>query len=163
MLRLPEAAQEIEETQMLEIEGWQIGMVHSLQREFRPMAELQQNFPKPVDIMVAGHTHQEVLEYREGVVLMNSEDDLADTICPRLDKMEADDSRIVALEGVMRRDEDGNEWRRSFSLENDLRRLEEVLTENPDTRLVVIDPISAYIGGVDSHKNLKTTIKKKQL
>jgi hypothetical protein len=60
------------DVQMLEIEGWRIGMVHSLNREFRPMAELQQMFPSPVDIMIAGHTHQEVLEYREGVVLMNS-------------------------------------------------------------------------------------------
>ena len=60
------------DVQMLEVEGWQIGMVHSLDREFRPMNELQTIFPSPVDIMVAGHTHQEVLEYREGVVLMNT-------------------------------------------------------------------------------------------
>ncbi len=60
------------EVQMLEIEGWRIGMVHSLNREFRPMNELQEIFPGPVDIMVAGHTHQEKLEYREGKVLFNS-------------------------------------------------------------------------------------------
>lgn len=60
------------EVQMLEVEGWRIGMVHSLDREFRPMSELQQLFPGPVDIMVAGHTHQEKLEYREGRVLLNS-------------------------------------------------------------------------------------------
>jgi len=60
------------DVQMLEVEGWHIGMVHSLDREFRPMNELQTIFPSPVDIMVAGHTHQEVLEYREGVVLMNT-------------------------------------------------------------------------------------------
>lgn len=88
------------------------------------------------------------------VVLLNAEDDLADTICPRLDKMEADDSRIMALEGIAGRDDKTDqEWRRSFSLETDLPRLEEVLTDNPHTRLVIIDPISAYTGGVDSHKN----------
>ena len=51
---------------------WRIGMIHSLEREFRPMSELKQLFPSPVDIMVAGHTHQERLEYRDEVVLLNS-------------------------------------------------------------------------------------------
>jgi predicted phosphodiesterase len=54
------------------VNGWRLGMVHSLRRGFRPMAELQQLFPMPVDIMVAGDTHQERLEYRDGVVLLNS-------------------------------------------------------------------------------------------
>jgi putative phosphoesterase len=57
---------------VMEVYGWRLGMVHSLRRGFRPMAELQQLFPTPVDIMVAGDTHQERLEYREGVVLLNS-------------------------------------------------------------------------------------------
>jgi hypothetical protein len=47
-------------------------MVHSLRRGFRPMAELQQLFPAAVQIMIAGDTHYEVLEYREGVVVLNS-------------------------------------------------------------------------------------------
>ena len=57
---------------VMEVHGWRLGMIHSLRRGFRPMAELQQLFPTPVDIMVAGDTHQERLEYREGVVLLNS-------------------------------------------------------------------------------------------
>src|SRR6266850_6396691 len=57
---------------ILDLQGWRLGMVHSLRRGFRPMAELQQLFPTPVDIMVAGDTHQERLEYRDGVVLLNS-------------------------------------------------------------------------------------------
>ena len=60
------------DVQTLDIHGWSIGMVHSLDRQFRPMSELQEHFPAPVDIMVAGHTHQEVLEYRDGVVLLNT-------------------------------------------------------------------------------------------
>ncbi len=60
------------EVQMLEIEGWRIGMVHSLDREFRPIAELQEAFPQPVDVMVSGHTHLETLELRDGVVMVNS-------------------------------------------------------------------------------------------
>lgn len=82
------------------------------------------------------------------VVLLNAEDDLADTIAPRLDRAGADDTRIVAIEGVA-----GPTGRRHFSLKTDLLRLEEVLQSNPHTRLVVIDPIDAYCDHVDSHKS----------
>ena len=61
-----------EEVQTLEIEGWRIGMIHSLEGQFRPTEQLQAYFPEPVDIMIAGHTHQERLEHREGVTLINS-------------------------------------------------------------------------------------------
>jgi putative phosphoesterase len=57
---------------ILDLQGWRLGMVHSLRRGFRPMAELQQLFPTPVQIMIAGDTHYEVLEYRERVVVLNS-------------------------------------------------------------------------------------------
>jgi hypothetical protein len=57
---------------VLDLEGWRLGMVHSLRRGFRPMTELQQLFPTPVQIMIAGDTHYEVLESREGVVVLNS-------------------------------------------------------------------------------------------
>lgn len=60
------------EVEVLDLEGWQVGMVHSLKRGFRPMHELQQLFPTPVEIMIAGDTHLEQLEYRDGVVILNS-------------------------------------------------------------------------------------------
>ncbi|MCA9208139.1 MAG: AAA family ATPase, partial [Planctomycetales bacterium] len=55
-----------------------------------------------------------------GVLLFNAEDDLGDTIAPRLDKMNADDRNIVAVEGVSVMGQ-----RRHFSLESDLPRLAE--------------------------------------
>ena len=60
------------EIQMLTIEGWRIGMTHSLEGEHRPMRDLRRIFPAPVDIMVAGHTHQEALELRDGAILLNT-------------------------------------------------------------------------------------------
>ena len=57
------------EIEIFDFHGWRLGMIHSLQRGFRPVAELQQLFPAPVDIMVAGDTHQERLEYRDGALL----------------------------------------------------------------------------------------------
>ena len=68
----PLTAPRMKEVQMLEVEGWRIGMVHMLDREFRPVSELQKAFPGPVDIIVSGHTHQEQLELRDDVVLLNS-------------------------------------------------------------------------------------------
>ena len=68
----PIVDQRCRDLRVMELHGWRIGMVHSLRRGFRPIAELQQIFPTPVDIMVAGDTHQERLEYRDGVVVLNS-------------------------------------------------------------------------------------------
>jgi hypothetical protein len=68
----PYADPRCKEVEVLDVHGWRLGMVHSLRRGFRPMAELQQLFPTPVQIMIAGDTHQEVLAYRDGVVLLNS-------------------------------------------------------------------------------------------
>ena len=47
-------------------------MVHSLGGEQRPLSELSRIFSRKVDIMVAGHTHQERLELREDVMIVNS-------------------------------------------------------------------------------------------
>ncbi len=65
------------EVQTLEVEGWRIGMIHSLEGEHRPMSELQRMFPaangsRPLDVITAGHTHQESLFERDGVVVLNS-------------------------------------------------------------------------------------------
>jgi predicted phosphodiesterase len=68
----PIADPRCKDVEILDVHGWRLGMIHSLRRGFRPMAELQRLFPTPVAIMIAGDTHQEVLEYREGVVLLNS-------------------------------------------------------------------------------------------
>lgn len=92
------------------------------------------------------------------VVLLSAEDDLADTIRPRLDVAQADCSRIIALQAVRVMVQVDNKTtktiERTFSLEADLKMLEAALDYLPNPRLVVIDPISAYIGTrLDSHKN----------
>jgi hypothetical protein len=83
------------------------------------------------------------------VVLLSAEDDVADTIAPRLDAAGADSSRVVALQGV----EFSGGGQRCFSLEGDLAALEQTIAGLPNCRLVVIDPVSAYCGRVDSHNN----------
>ncbi len=89
-------------------------------------------------------------EHAGDVVLVSAEDDPADTLRPRLDAAGADVARVHLLDFVEEATEDGTE-RRSFSLE-DIEALDGLLAEI-DARLVVIDPVSAYLGGTDSHKN----------
>ncbi len=89
-----------------------------------------------------------------GVVLLSAEDDPADTIRPRLDAAGADVERITALTAVAQYDpESGAEFHKAFSLQRHVPVMETAIGRTPDCRLVVIDPISAYLGSVDSHRN----------
>jgi hypothetical protein len=83
------------------------------------------------------------------VVLLNAEDGAADTIRPRLDALGGDPNRVHILEAV--RVGDGPD--RMFSLAADLPALEVAIGETAAS-LVIIDPLSAYLGGkVDSYKD----------
>lgn len=86
-----------------------------------------------------------------GVVMLNAEDDLADTVKPRLLAAGADCSRIVALQG--RRIHTANGPRVAPMTLADLDILEAAIDRSPDCRLVVVDPITAFCGKVDSHVN----------
>jgi len=89
-----------------------------------------------------------------GVVLLNAEDDLGDTIRPRLDIAGADVSRIIALESVKRFSVgDGSDVGAPFRLTADLQALGQAIAETDGCKLVIIDPITAYLGKTDSHKN----------
>ncbi len=88
-----------------------------------------------------------------GVVLLSAEDDLADTIRPRLDAAQADAARIVAIQAVRRVLVTGQTRDDYFDLTQDLPALEAAIAQQPDCRLVIIDPLTAYLGQTDSHKN----------
>jgi putative DNA primase/helicase len=88
------------------------------------------------------------------VLFLSAEDDPADTIRPRLEAAGADVSKVHILKAVLDSyDSAGQEVHRAFNLKADIRRLEEALAEIGDVALVVIDPISAYLGNGDSHNN----------
>lgn len=87
------------------------------------------------------------------VVLLSAEDDPADTIRPRLDAAEADCGRIHVLQAIRDVDTKGNSTERMFSFKRDLVALEEQLFSLPDCKLLIIDPVSAYLDGTDSHNN----------
>jgi putative DNA primase/helicase len=83
-------------------------------------------------------------------IILSAEDDAADTIVPRLIAADADCSKIHIISAVHEQDGKG---RRSFNLQLDLPKLEKKITELNDVLLVIIDPITSYLGKVDSHKN----------
>jgi AAA domain len=83
------------------------------------------------------------------VVILSAEDGAADTVVPRLMAAGADRGRVELVSAV--RDEKS---RRSFDLSADLALLDQKISEVGDVRLIIIDPISSYLGPkVDSHVN----------
>ena len=64
----------MQEVQLLDVDGWRIGMAHELRPESRPIAQILESalHGEQVDILVGGDTHVERLEYRDGVLLINS-------------------------------------------------------------------------------------------
>jgi hypothetical protein len=83
------------------------------------------------------------------VLIFSAEDDPADTIRPRLEACGANLDRIHVVEAVRH-----NQLERTFNLKHHLGALAAKLKTTPDAKLVIIDPISSYLGGVDSHNNV---------
>jgi hypothetical protein len=82
-------------------------------------------------------------------VLLSAEDDVADTIRPRLESAGSYLDRVHVLTTV--KQPDGSFA--PFNLKVDLPRLEDAIGRLGDVRLVVIDPVTAYVGATDDHKN----------
>ena len=82
------------------------------------------------------------------VILLNAEDDAGDTIKPRLQAVDADLDNIHLMIGVS---EDSDI--RDFRLDKDIDRLRYNLDKISNPQLIIIDPISAYLGVVDSYKD----------
>lgn len=83
-------------------------------------------------------------------ILITCEDDAADTLVPRLKAAGADLSRIKHLKRVKNDDDDETSHMWSIS---DAALLSKKLGQMPECRLVIIDPISAYMNGADTHNN----------
>ena len=84
------------------------------------------------------------------VIILSAEDDAADTIRPRLDAAGADPDKVHIVSAVKARMAKG---RRAFNLQADLHCWSRLSDRIGDVSLVVIDPVSSYLGKVDSHRN----------
>src|SRR5205823_6333601 len=87
------------------------------------------------------------------VVILSAEDDVADTIRPRLEAAGADVRRCYVVDAIRDIDGAGEIHSRAFNLAADVARLEALLAQLGDVALVIIDPLTAYLGDADSHKN----------
>jgi putative DNA primase/helicase len=79
------------------------------------------------------------------VLMLVSEDDLADTTVPRLMAAGADLSRIHFAKRTVISD-NAKRQERQIALDTDLDAIEAVLREKPEIKLVILDPLSAYLG-----------------
>ncbi len=94
---------------------------------------------------------------RGAVLILSAEDDAADTVKPRLMAAGADLSQCIIVKSIVRTEE----TTRVLNLSDDLSRLTHVIrTERDNGRtvhLVIIDPISAYMGGRSKGDTFKNT------
>jgi hypothetical protein len=82
-------------------------------------------------------------------IILSAEDDVSRVIVPRLRAMGATLSRIHFIESV--RLANGREA--LPSLDQDVEAIEKEAKNLGDCKLIVIDPVSAYLGNTDDHKN----------
>ena len=87
------------------------------------------------------------------VIFMSAEDGIQDTIVPRLMAAGADTSRVHIVAAATKQDGTG---RKTFSLKTDVDLLEGKAKEIGCVRLIIVDPISAYMGGSDGNGNVET-------
>ena len=86
---------------------------------------------------------------RGSVVVLSAEDSAADTIMPRYLAAGGDPEKIHIITAT----EDEHGGVATFNLQADLQALGAKITEIGDVALVIIDPISSYLGKTDSYKN----------
>jgi hypothetical protein len=94
--------------------------------------------------------HPERPQKPAGAIIFSLEDDLRDTILPRLNRAGADLNRTFACEGVWNHPPFENlKIKRQFRVPDDILSLHLALQELWPVRLVIIDPINAYCGKGD--------------
>jgi putative DNA primase/helicase len=84
------------------------------------------------------------------VIILSAEDGAADTVVPRLIAAGADLKRVEIVNSVFQ----WQKGRRAFNLQSDLALLEKLVHDLGDVRLIIIDPITSYLGAkAGSHLN----------
>jgi 5S rRNA maturation endonuclease (ribonuclease M5) len=89
------------------------------------------------------------------VIILSAEDDPEDTIRPRLRVAGANLDKVHNLQAVRHAKPDGDTTLDYFSMATDVTALQDAVVSLRDVQLVIVDPISAYLGGTDSHVNAK--------
>ena len=80
------------------------------------------------------------------IILLNIEDDLEDTILPRYRLAGGDKSKLYYVKGV-RVPGKANALQRGMTLESDMQHLAKLARSLPDLGIIIVDPITNYLGG----------------
>jgi hypothetical protein len=91
------------------------------------------------------------LDGPKDVVFLSSEDDMEDTVVPRLIVAGADMSRIHFAQ--ISENSTGTLAEGIVCLDRDLPTLEEMIKRHPDTVLIIPDPVIAFLGDADPNKD----------
>jgi hypothetical protein len=83
-------------------------------------------------------------------LILTAEDGLRDTLIPRLIAADADLEKIHFLTGTKAEDSDEESL---FDLGRDIAVLRKVFEENPNIRILIIDPLTAYLGATKAKEN----------
>jgi hypothetical protein len=83
------------------------------------------------------------------VIIIQVEDHVKSTVGPRLKAAGADMSKVWIIKAVKTEDDK----KRTFDLQADLGILADYVDSIGDVKLIIIDPVSAYMGKMDSHNN----------
>ncbi len=86
------------------------------------------------------------------VILMGGEDNLADTVRPRLDAAGADLSKVIALEGLEVRQDNGEIDVAPITMEA-VNVIRDALVRKPDAACVIIDPVGEFLGSGDGNSD----------
>jgi hypothetical protein len=96
-------------------------------------------------------------------LFVTAEDPLAEVIRPRVEQLGGDPTRVHVLKGVnytvdewdprTKRRTPSSRKGAALALDRHLSQLDEYLRHNPLLRFVALDPLSAFMGKVDTHKN----------
>jgi putative DNA primase/helicase len=82
------------------------------------------------------------------VIILSAEDDAADTIVPRLKAVDANLTMINIIESMLKNNKENH-----FNLTTDICALENLLISLENVAAIFIDPLSAYLGNIDDHRN----------
>jgi len=83
------------------------------------------------------------------VIILTNEDSLDDTVRVRADEMQADCSKIKILEGML-----PNDKAEFFDVRKHIRILEQAIEKTRDVKMIIFDPITAYLGNTEGNKNI---------
>lgn len=89
------------------------------------------------------------------VVILSMEDAAESIVVPRFEASGGNLDNLIIIEGDTEKDHFGIEYEHIIRFDHDIGRLALTLDEIQDVKLIIVDPITSYIGDIDDNKNVE--------